>query len=80
MSTKTIEREFYTPDYAALGSEVARIRRNRGWSMEAVAQAAGITRRTVINIENGSKVPRLDTLWAVAIALDVYVGDLIDVL
>lgn len=67
------------PDLRALGVEVARLRRARGWSIERLAEAAGISRKAVIQIEAGRVAARITTLHAVAHALAVPIGELVGV-
>lgn len=43
-----------------------------------LARAAGVSRTTIGLIENGSSAPRLGVLRAIATALGVGVGDLVD--
>lgn len=68
------------PDYRALGVEIARLRHARGWSIERLAEAAGVGRRSIINLEGARHEPRVATLWAVAHGLDVQLSDLIKTL
>lgn len=68
------------PDYRALGVEIARLRHARGWSIERLAEAAGLGRRSIINLEGAHHEPRIATLWAVAHGLDVQLSDLIKTL
>ena len=58
------------------GHEVARLRRARGMTLEDLAEATGASRQTIINVENGHKVPRLDTAWQLARALDTPLAEL----
>lgn len=69
-----------TPDYKSLGVMVARLRRERGWSIDRLAEAAHVARRSVINVEGGHHPARIETLWGIAHGLDVPVGDLADAL
>ena len=65
------------PNFAALGHEVARLRRERGWSLDKLADASGVSRKTLINLENAHKEPRIGTVFAVAHALETCLGDLV---
>ncbi|CAM3582323.1 HTH cro/C1-type domain-containing protein [Dermacoccus barathri] len=49
-------------------------------TIEQLAEAAGVTRQTVGNIENGHKAPRLDTAHVIAHALRIPLSDLVKVL
>ncbi|WP_425485722.1 helix-turn-helix domain-containing protein [Janibacter alkaliphilus] len=61
-----------------LGHAVARRRQERGWSIDALADASGVGRRTIMNIESAAKTPRIDTLYAVAKALDTPLAQLVE--
>lgn len=69
-----------SPDYRALGIMVARLRRERGWSVERLSQEAQVAHRSVTNVEGGHHAPRLETLWRLAYAMDVNIGDLVSAL
>lgn len=60
--------------------EIAKTRHARGWSIDRLAEESGVGRRTIINLEGAIKTPRIDTLYAVAAALDVPLADLVSVL
>lgn len=47
---------------ADLGSELARIRVAAGLSQAELAERAGLRQSNVARIENGSSMPRVDTL------------------
>lgn len=65
------------PDQRSLGLEVARRRLAKGWSIERLAEEAELSRRSVINVENGHHLPDLRTVHALAHALDVGLGELV---
>lgn len=66
------------PDLVALGHAIACLRQDRGWSIDTLADASGVGRRTIMNIESAAKVPRIDTLYAVAHALDTPLTQLVE--
>lgn len=66
----------YQGDLTALGHEIARLRRERNWSIEMLAGASGVGRLTIIATENAQRVPKVNTLYALVKALG---GDLSDV-
>lgn len=68
------------PDLLGLGIKVAKIRHEKGWSIDRLSEESGVGRRTIINLEGAIKTPRIDTLYAVARALDVPLADLVAVL
>jgi transcriptional regulator with XRE-family HTH domain len=59
------------PDFDALRLELARRRAEAGLSYDQLAQRSGISRRTLIEIEQGRTIGTLNTWHAVAHALDV---------
>lgn len=60
-----------------IGANLAAARRRRGMSLSDLASASKISKSTVHEIERGQANPRLDTLYAIATALDINLGDLI---
>lgn len=48
---------------------MARLRRERGWSIDRLAEAADVSRKTVINVENAHKGLRLSTAHALGVPL-----------
>lgn len=64
-------------DSAAVGRVIRRIRRRRGLSQEVVSGLAGIARTHLTMIENGSKQANLETVWKIALALDLRPSELI---
>lgn len=67
-------------DLRALGLRIAQERHARGWSIEKLAETAGVGRLTIITTEQGQKEPRLATVHAIAHALGIPVGDLVAVI
>lgn len=82
-------RHYCDPDYRprmellaelereTLGSRVRGLRETAGLTQEALAQGAGISRITLVRLENGKRIPKLDTLRAVATVLERPVEDLL---
>ena len=64
-------------DGAAVGRVIRRIRRRRGLSQEVVSGLAGIARTHLTMIENGSQQANLETVWKIALALDMQPSELI---
>ena len=64
-------------DGAAVGRVIRRIRRRRGLSQEVDSGLAGIARTHLTMIENGSKQANLETVWKIALALDMQPSELI---
>jgi transcriptional regulator with XRE-family HTH domain len=62
---------------AGVGARVRRLREARGWSQQALAQAAGLSITVVALIEQGKREdPKLSTVAALARALGVGLDDL----
>jgi transcriptional regulator with XRE-family HTH domain len=55
----------------AIGSELRALRRKRGLSLAAAAEASGLSQGMLSKIENGATSPSLATLQSLANALDV---------
>ena len=53
----------------SLGRVLRRLRVKKGFSVESVAFAAGVSQRTICSIEGGRSNPRLSTLVCIAEAL-----------
>ncbi|MEU0033156.1 helix-turn-helix transcriptional regulator [Streptomyces sp. NPDC006333] len=64
--------------YRRLVGERLRTERARaGLTQQALAERAGLDKQAVSMIENAHSSPRLDTLWHLATAMDVSLGDLV---
>ncbi len=64
------------PNLNALRLELARLRAEHGWSYDQLAERSGLSRRTLIEIEQGRTVGTLATVHALAHALNVPVATL----
>jgi Zn-dependent peptidase ImmA (M78 family)/DNA-binding XRE family transcriptional regulator len=60
-----------------VAGNLRRLRTARHWTQERAATAAGLSRVGYRNLESGAAVPRVETLQALARALDVPVQDLV---
>jgi 2-keto-3-deoxy-L-rhamnonate aldolase RhmA/transcriptional regulator with XRE-family HTH domain len=60
------------------GSKLQEWRLRRGMSVSAVARAANVSKSTVSQLERHNGNPSLDTLWALARALNIPLGFLFD--
>lgn len=65
------------PDFEALRLNLARLRNERGWSYDYLAERSGVSRRTLISIESGHSRGRLDSWFYIAEALDLSLSALI---
>lgn len=63
------ETEHGDPLSAAFGMRLASLRNDRGWSVQALADAADMSHRAVVYIEAGGSSPTLRTIVALAVAL-----------
>ncbi len=52
-----------------IGARVRSERQARQWTLDQLAQAAGISRRMIINVEQGSANPSVGTLLRISDAL-----------
>ncbi|MFE2540984.1 helix-turn-helix transcriptional regulator [Actinacidiphila glaucinigra] len=59
------------PDFDALRLELARLRADRGWTYDQLAERTGVSRRTLIDIEQGRTIGTLNTWHALVHALGV---------
>lgn len=60
-----------------IGARIRELRVSAGLTQEALAQAAGIGRVTLVRIENGEQSPRYETLVSLARALGRPMGELV---
>lgn len=61
-----------------LAVNMKRLRKERGWSQEALADAAGLDRTYVSGIERITRNPTITVVQRVATALECDLGDLLD--
>lgn len=65
------------PDPTALRHALARLRAERDWSYDQLAARSGLSRRTLIEIEQGRTVGSLATWHALAHAFSLPMGELL---
>jgi transcriptional regulator with XRE-family HTH domain len=59
--------------------KLTKIRKQKGWSQEKLAQEAGISYNTLIKIERkGIKNPKIETVMKLAKALKVTIDELVN--
>lgn len=63
--------------YSKYGEIIRQFRKQKDWSQEELAEAAGVDPKTIIQIEGGKRNPTLGTLQRIANALKVSLRDLI---
>lgn len=61
-----------------LAVNMKRLRKERGWSQEALADEAGLDRTYISGIERVVKNPTISVVERVATALQCRLGDLLD--
>ncbi|MER7183595.1 helix-turn-helix transcriptional regulator [Streptomyces hyaluromycini] len=59
------------PDLAALRMMLARLRGERGWTFDELAERSGLARRTLIDLEHGRTTGSVTTWHALAHAFGV---------
>jgi transcriptional regulator with XRE-family HTH domain len=63
---------------AAIGGRVRRERLARGWTLDQLVETAGVSRRMVINVEQGGVNPSVGTLLRLSDALGIGLPALVD--
>jgi transcriptional regulator with XRE-family HTH domain len=61
-----------------LAANMKRLRKERGWSQETLADAAGLDRTYISGIERKVKNPTITVVDRIAVALVCRLGDLLD--
>lgn len=61
----------------AIGVRVKQERQSRGWTLDRLAQVAGVSRRMVINVEQGARNPSVGTLLRLSDALGIGLPSLV---
>lgn len=64
---------------AAIGARMRARRTDRGWTLDELASRSGISRRMLVNLEQGSANPSIATLLRISDALGVGLPSLVDV-
>jgi len=62
----------------AIGARVRQERQSRGWTLDRLAGAAGVSRRMVVNVEQGAANPSVGTLLRIGGALGVGLPSLVE--
>ena len=62
----------------AIGARVRQERQSRRWTLDHLAEAAGVSRRMVINVEQGTANPSVGTLLRISDALGVGLPALVE--
>lgn len=62
----------------AIGARVKQERLARGWTLDQLAEAAGVSRRMIVNVEQGAANPSVGTLLRISDALGVGLPALVE--
>ncbi|QNN51828.1 helix-turn-helix domain-containing protein [Nocardioides mesophilus] len=63
---------------AAIGVRVKRERQTRRWTLDQLAEMAGVSRRAVVNVEQGAANPSVGTLLRISDALGIGLPALVE--
>lgn len=63
---------------STIGARVSQERRSRGWTLDHLAEASGVSRRMVVNVEHGETNPSVGTLLRISDALGVGLPALVE--
>ncbi len=63
---------------SAIGLRVRQERRSRRWTLDQLAEAAGVSRRMVVNVEQGAANPSVGTLLRISDALGIGLPALVE--
>lgn len=64
-------------DNLAIGRTIRSLRNEKGLSQDVLSGLAGIARTHLSMIENGSKQANFETIWRIALALDMLPSELV---
>ena len=64
-------------DNFAVGKAIRDLRKEKGISQDVLSGFAGIARTHLTMIENGTKQANFETLWKIALALDIRPSELV---
>ncbi|MFA9445129.1 helix-turn-helix domain-containing protein [Egicoccus sp. AB-alg6-2] len=62
----------------AIGARVKQERQSRRWTLDRLAEASGVSRRTLVNVEQGTANPSVGTLLRISDALGVGLPALVE--
>src|SRR3990172_4073933 len=63
---------------SAIGGRVRQERQSRRWTLDQLAESAGVSRRMVVNVEQGAANPSVGTLLRISDALGVGLPALVE--
>ena len=62
---------------SAAGITIRKLREQKGMTQELLSGFAGIARSHLAMIERGNKQPNFETIWKIAVALNMRLSDLV---
>ncbi|HEX7101566.1 MAG TPA: XRE family transcriptional regulator [Nitrolancea sp.] len=78
MHDRALMTESTTALATAIGVRVKHERQARGWTLDQLAEAAGVSRRMLVNVEQGAANPSVGTLLRISDALGVGLPALVE--
>ena len=67
-------------DSLVVGQTIRRLRKTRRLSQDVLSGLAGIARTHLTMIENGPKQPNFETVWKIALALNLRPSELVSII
>ena len=67
-------------DNKAVGAAIRKARQEKNLSQDVLSSFAGIARTHLTMIENGDKQPNFETIWKIAVALDMKPSELVAII
>lgn len=64
-------------DKQMIGAVIRKLRNEKGLSQDVLSGLAGIGRTHLTMIENGQKNPNFETIWKIALALELHPSELV---
>lgn len=64
-------------DNKAVGATIRKVRQEKNLSQDVLSSFAGIARTHLTMIENGDKQPNFETIWKIAVALNMKPSELV---
>ena len=65
-------------DHTLIGKVIRKKREQKGMTQELLSGLAGIARTHLTMIENGTKQPNFETVWKIALALELKPSELVE--
>lgn len=67
----------YSVNYKELGSRIRQARKSRGVTQEKLGELCSLSSAHIGHIERGSRIPSIDTLYKISVALSVSIDELL---